>query len=101
VVDVPLQDAFEVQALIERQLRCAMEAHDILELPLYPEERATKRPTAEQAFRLLALAQRHTLISEGRPLRTFHPELTPLQQQVLELLEVPENTFSCPPPPHS
>ena len=93
--------ALLVQALIERQLRRAMEAHDILELPLYPEERATKRPTAEQVFRLFALAQRHTLISEGRPLRTFHPELTPLQQQVLELLEVPENTFSCPPPPHS
>jgi len=93
--------ALLVQALIERQLRRAMEAHNILELPLYPEERATKRPTAEQVFRLFALAQRHTLISEGRPLRTFHPELTSLQQQVLELLEIPENTFSCPPTPHS
>jgi len=81
--------ALLVQALIERQLRRAMQTTDIPELPLYPEERATKRPTAEQVFRLFSFAQRHTLAEDGQPLRTFHPELTALQQQIPDLLEVP------------
>lgn len=91
--------ALLTQALIERQLRRAMEASDICELPLYPEERTTKRPTADQVFRLFSLAQRHTLSENGQAVRTFHPELTALQQQVLDLLGVPPNSFGRPAPP--
>ena len=85
--------ALLVQALVERQLRQAMAANDICELPLYPEARTTKRPTADQVFRLFSLAQRHTLSEDGQAVRTFHPELTALQQQVLDLLGVPSNAF--------
>jgi hypothetical protein len=42
-----------VQALIERELRRAMQREQLSALPLYPEERATRRPTAEQILRLL------------------------------------------------
>jgi len=91
--------ALLAHALIERQLRRAMEANDICELPLYPEERTTKRPTADQVFRLFSLAQRHTLSENGLAVRTFHPELTALQQQVLDLLGVPPNSFGRPAPP--
>jgi transposase len=91
--------ALLAQALIERQLRRAMEANDIAELPLYPEERNTKRPTADQVFRLFSLAQRHTLSdNNGQAVRTFYPELTALQQQILDLLEVPPNAFGRPAP---
>jgi len=89
--------ALLTQALVERQLRLAMKAHDIGELPLYPEERTTTRPTAEQVFRLFSFAQRHTLCSDGRPVRVFHPELTDLQRQVLHLLEVPSDAYLCTP----
>ena len=85
--------ALLVQSLIERELRIAMEANGIAELPLYPEERLTKRPTAEQVFRLFSVAMRHVLSQDDRPLRSFHPELTGLQAQVLELLNVPEVAF--------
>jgi len=47
--------ALFVQALIERDLRRAMQREGVEDLPLYPEERSTKRPTAEQVFRLFAL----------------------------------------------
>jgi transposase len=40
-----------LKALIERDLRGAMHEHGIAELPLYPEERTTSRPTAEQMLR--------------------------------------------------
>ena len=85
--------ALLVQALIERELRQAMQREALDALPLYPEERRTRRPTAEQVFRLFSLTQRHVLEHEGQPLRTFEAELTPLQRQVLGLLGVPEHAY--------
>lgn len=91
--------ALLTQALVERQLRRAMETAGVSELPLYPEERTTCRPTAEQVFRLFSLAQRHTLRDQDRPIRTFHPELTDLQLQVLDLTGVPPTAYRCPTSP--
>jgi len=88
--------ALLVQALIERELRRAMRAHEVEALPLYPEERLTHRPTAEQVFRLFSLTQRHVLEHRGRVVRTFEPELTDLQRQVLALLGVPESVYTGP-----
>ena len=85
--------ALLVQGLIERELRRAMQREGISELPLYPEERTTHRPTAEQIFRLFAHTQRHVLQHEDKPIRTFEPELTELQQQILTLLGVPETAY--------
>lgn len=67
-----------------------------MHLPLYPEERSTSRPTAEQVFRLFSLAQRHTLRERDSIVRTFHPELTTLQLQVLNLLGVPIDAYRSP-----
>ncbi len=85
--------ALLVQSLIERELRQAMKNNDIPELPLYPEERNTKRPTGDQSLRLFSLAQRHILTADERTLRTFQPELTTLQLQILNLLGVPSDAF--------
>ena len=85
--------ALLVQALIERELRSAMEREDLENLPLYPEERATHRPTAEQILRLYSLIERHRLCEDGRQVKLFEPELTDLQEQVLSLLGVPETAY--------
>jgi len=85
--------ALLVQALIERELRSAMEREKIEYLPLYPEERVTHRPTAEQILRLYSLIQRHRLSEGGREVQLFEPELTDLQKQVLSLLGVPEIVY--------
>jgi transposase len=85
--------ALLVQALIERELRTAMQQAGITELPLYPEERRCKRPTTEQVLRLFSHAERHVLLRNGRPVQVFHPELTDLQKQVLTLLGIPVHTF--------
>lgn len=89
--------ALLVQALIERELRQTMERQGIETLPLYPEERATHRPTAEQVFRVFSLTQRHILEHDGQQIRTFEPQFTELQQQVLDLLGVPENAYRTTP----
>jgi transposase len=76
-------------ALIERELRLAMAREGISELPLYPEERVTSRPTSEQVFRLFSLTERHTISRDGETVQAFDPDLTDLQKQVLGLLGVP------------
>jgi len=86
--------ALLVQALIERELRLAMERDRIPELPLYPEERSCRRPTSEQILRLFALAERHTLIKGKRIVQVFEPALTGLQRQVLALLGVSERAYT-------
>jgi len=82
-----------VQALIERELRLAMQRKHISELPLYPEQRRCKRPTTEQVLRLFSLVERHVLLDDGQPVQVFDVELTDLQRQVLALLGVPEHAF--------
>lgn len=85
--------ALLVQALIERELRLAMQREGVATLALYPEERSTTRPTAEQVFRLFSLTQRHVLEHDGSHVRSFEAELTALQRQVLDLLGVPRNVY--------
>ncbi|GFP22962.1 hypothetical protein HKBW3S09_00429 [Candidatus Hakubella thermalkaliphila] len=82
-----------VQALIEREMRGAMERREITDIPLYPEERANRRPTAEQILKLFSLVERHTLIENGNDVHLFEPELTDLQKQVLGLLGIPETAY--------
>jgi transposase len=85
--------ALLVQALIERELRQAMQRARIAELPIYPEQRQCRRPTTEQILRLFSLAERHTLLETGRPVQFFNPQLTALQRQVLDLLGVPHAAY--------
>ena len=85
--------ALLVQALIERELRMAMAREGIEELPMYPEERCTHRPTAEQILRLFSLIERHRLYREDHEVKVFEPKLTELQTQVLSLLGVPETAY--------
>jgi transposase len=85
--------ALLVQALIERELRRAMEKKKIPQLPLYPEERKCRRPTTEQVLRLFSLAERHVLLRRGKAMQVFQPVLTDLQKRVLDLLGVPERAF--------
>jgi len=85
--------ALLVQSLIEREIRRAMEKEEIEELPLYPEERANRRPTAEQILRLFSLVQRNVLRETDREVQVFEPEFTELQREVLRLLGVPESSY--------
>jgi len=88
--------ALLVQALLERELRRAMQRNGVETLALYAEERTTHRPTAEQVLRLFSLVQRHVLEHDGQHVRSFEPELTALQLQVLDLLGVPKNAYRAP-----
>jgi hypothetical protein len=75
-----------VEALLERELRRAMAAKEIEGLPLYPEGRTCRRPTARKVIDLFEDVQRHTLSSGKEPPVEFATELTRLQRKILRLL---------------
>ncbi len=79
-----------VEVLLERELRRAMECKGIESLPLYPERRACRRPTARKVIDLYEDVQRHSLRSGKRPAEVFSTELTRLQRRILRLLGMPK-----------
>ena len=85
--------AVTIHALIERQVRNAMKARGIRSIPLYPEERACRAPTADKILGLFEPLRRHRLFEKGRPIKTFWDELSEVQRLVLDLLEVPASTY--------
>lgn len=87
--------ALLVGALIERQIRTAMRDAQTADIPLYPELRACEAPSAERIFTVFADLTRHELCRDGQLVQTFEAELTPLQQQILDLLGVPATAYAA------
>jgi len=85
--------------LIERELRAAMTRENVSELPLYHEDRACTAPTAARLFDHFADIQRHHLTRKTKPIQVFEPQLTPLQTQLLDLLNVPSEAYRSTPNP--
>jgi transposase len=80
--------------LIERQLRHAMTRTHITQLPLFPEHRACRHPTATRTLELFSGLTHHRLYRHGHPLADFPPQLTPLQTQLLDLLGVTPTAYT-------
>ena len=87
--------ALLISALIERQIRTAMQAAGIARLATYPEFRGCAAPTADRIFEIFANLQRHELYDQaGALVQIFRPELTPLQLKILELLDIPATAYT-------
>lgn len=81
-------------ALIERETRRAMLARGIDALPLYPEDRPCKAPTADGVMRAFEGIRRSQLLDpHGNVLRTFHDQLTPVAAQLVGLLRLDRRQF--------
>ena len=78
------------ESLLERELRRAMAREGVESLPLYPEGRASRRPTARRVIDLFEDVQRHELMTEGRTAVVFMTDLTGLQRKILRLLGMPK-----------
>ena len=90
--------AMLTQALLERDIRNAMATRGLLELCVYPEDRACKAPTAARVLEAFTGITRHHLLDrDGRHVQTFHPELSDLQHQILDLLNIPTSAYTGPP----
>src|SRR5690606_31340747 len=88
--------ALLVFALIEREVRRTMQARGIETLPLYPEGRPCAAPTADSVMRAFEGIRRSQLRdAQGNVLRTFYDQLTPVAEQVVELLSLDRRAFGA------
>jgi hypothetical protein len=86
--------AMLTEALIEREIRTTMKTQGLTGIPLYPELRNCPAPSAPRILEIFNDVQRHHLISEEQTVQTFQPQLTPLQQQILDLLHIPASVYT-------
>jgi hypothetical protein len=82
-----------VHALIERELPNAMRAARIAALPLYPESRDCKAPTAARVIEIFEPLYAHELRVAGEVVASYDPTLSKLHRQVLDLLNLPATTY--------
>jgi transposase len=82
-----------VASLIERKLRAAMAAEEIESLPILPEGRPTKTPTAACVFDQFEHRSRHYLFKDDRLIQTFADPLSEVQNDLLKLLETPITAY--------
>jgi len=85
--------ALLAEALLERELRNAMEREGVEALPMYPEGRACRRPTARRLIDLFEPIQRHELHQPGGRPTVFVTELSPVHRRILRLLNIPAATY--------
>ncbi|MDA8268033.1 MAG: IS1634 family transposase [Actinomycetota bacterium] len=86
--------AMLAEALIEREIRNSMKAESLAGVPLYPEFRNCPSPSAPRILEIFSDIQRHHLMSGDDLVQVFEPQLTPMQQKVLDLLHVPANVYT-------
>jgi hypothetical protein len=87
--------AMLIHALIEREIRTAMKAKGIAQLSIYPEDRGCAAPTAARILDIFDGLARYQLIDrKGQLVQTFPPELTELQQLILDLLDIPHSLYT-------
>jgi transposase len=85
--------ALLAQALLERELRQAMEREGLESLPMYPEGRACRCPTARRLIDIFDPIQRHEIHQPGKTPIIMVTELTPLQRRLLRLLRIPASSY--------
>ena len=85
--------ALLLEALLERELRAAMRRKRTESLPLYPEGRPCRWPTARRIIDLFEPVQRHTLTHGKRPEEVLVTDLTRVQRRLLNLLGLPPKHY--------
>jgi hypothetical protein len=87
-----LYTALLIHALLERQLRRAAADNDLQALPLYPESRPAPAPSGALILRKLADLAITTIVTTATR-AIIPPQLTPLQQLLITLLEIPPASY--------
>lgn len=84
-----------LNALIERELRLAMRKERIRSLPLYPEKRKCKYPTTARIIDLFSNLRKHILFEGTKMVKCFYDPISELQEQILDLLIISKNHYTC------
>lgn len=85
--------ALVLQALLERDIRSKMNAAQIDNLYIYPEDRECKRPTTSIIFDRFSQLSRYVVKGKNTPEAQFQDQLSPAQIEILSVLEIAENDY--------
>jgi transposase len=84
-----------IATLMERDLRHGMRRNGPASIPIYPEERECKHPTVHSIRRVFQNVEKFELLDrDDNVTEYFPPMLTPLQKQILNLMEVPLTSYA-------
>jgi len=84
-----------IATLMERDLRHGMQRNGLVSIPIYPEKRECKHPTAHSILRVFQNVEKFELLDgDDNVTEYFPPMLTPLQKQILNLMEVPLTSYA-------
>ncbi len=82
--------ALSIATLMERELRNGMKRNNVNSIPIYPEDRECKYPTAHSIIRAFQNTEKYEVTDcDGNAVEYYPPALTSLQKQILNLMDVP------------
>ena len=82
-----------LQTLLERELRDVMHQQEIESLPLYPEGRGCRHPTARRVIDVLENVTRHRLVTDEGDTLDLYTDATPIQSQLIKLFGFKPSTY--------
>lgn len=85
--------ALMIQALIEREVRQKMQAHQITSLNLYPEGRHAPHPTTAKILNLFDGVSTYQITHKSKLDEEFKDALSKTQKTILKLLDMREKDF--------
>jgi len=85
--------ALIVQGIIERKVRMSMKERAIKSLPIYPEYRRSFYPTTSKIFYNFDGISSYKILKNGKVIKEFKDELSPIQKLLLDLLDIDEDDF--------
>lgn len=85
--------ALLMTSLMERTVRLAMKEKEIESLPIYPEQRECRKPTADKILDLFRDVRKQTILKNKTPLEVIPDDLNEIQKQVLDLFQMKPADF--------
>jgi transposase len=85
--------ALLITSLIERTVRIAMADKKLKSIPIYPEERACKSPTADKILALFEEVRMQYIEKAGKSVKSIPDSLSQRQKLVLSLLDISDTKF--------
>jgi len=82
-----------VTSLIERKVRLAMRKSNLTSIPIYPEKRACRYPTADKILALFQDVRVQTVAQNGKMMAEVPDRLSQNQKLILQLLDLSPDQF--------
>ncbi|MEA3392370.1 MAG: IS1634 family transposase [Candidatus Marinimicrobia bacterium] len=82
-----------ITALVERKVRIAMAKQDLSTIPIYPEQRECRYPTADKIFNLFSDLRIQRVTQKNKQLAIIPDKLNDIQKLVLELLGLNQEQY--------